>query len=192
MPTRWLEKVQQRLRSLFHREDADYELDDELRDHIEQKTQLYVSQGIAPAEARRRALIDLRGVERVKEDCRDARGTRWLDDLAHDARYAFRVMRKSRGFTLIVIVTLALGIGATSGVFSVVNGVLLQPLPYDHPEQLVALSESKLNFTSGSIPYPNFRDWEKNNTTFSSMAISRPYSYTLTGTGEPNGCRRAW
>ena len=185
MPTRWLEKVQQRLRSLFHREDADYELDDELRDHIEQKTQLYVSQGIAPAEARRRALIDLRGVERVKEDCRDARGTRWLDDLAHDARYAFRVMRKSRGFTLIVIVTLALGIGATSGVFSVVNGVLLQPLPYDHPEQLVALSESKLNFTSGSIPYPNFRDWEKNNTTFSSMAISRPYSYTLTGTGEP-------
>ncbi len=186
MPSaRWIEKMQQRLRSLFHREDADYELDDELRDHIEQKTQLYVSQGIAPAEARRRALLELRGVERVKEACRDARGTRWLDDLVHDLRYALRMLRKSPGFTLIVILTLALGIGATSGVFSVVNGVLLQPLPYAHPEQLVSLNESKLNFTQGSIPYPNFKDWQKNNTTFSSMAISRPFSYTLTGTGEP-------
>jgi predicted permease len=185
MPTRWLEKLQHRLRSVFHREDADYEMNDELRDHIEQKTQLYISQGLSADEARRRAHLELRGIERLKEECRDARGTRWLDDLAHDVRYALRVLRKNPGFALIVILTLALGIGATSGVFSVVNGVLLQPLPYAHPEQLVSLSESKLNFTRGSIPYPNFKDWQKNNTTFSSMAISRPFSYTLTGTGDP-------
>jgi predicted permease len=173
------------MRALFHREDADYELDDELRDHVAQKTQLYISQGHAPVEARRRALIELHGVERLKEECRDARGTRWRDDLAHDVRYALRMLRKNPGFAVIVILTLALGIGATSGVFSVVNGVLLQPLPFAHPEQLVTLNESKLNFSRGSIPYPNFLDWQKDNTTFSSMALSRPFSYTLLGSGEP-------
>jgi predicted permease len=183
--TRWLDKLPLKFHSLFHRADADYELNDELRDHIEQTTASNISRGLSPAEARRHAILSLGGIAKRTEECRDARGTRWLEDLAHDVRYALRMLRKDPGFAAIVILTLALGIGATSGVFSVVNSVLLQPLPYAHPEQLVALSESKLNFTSGSIPYPNFKDWQKNNTTFSSMAISRPYSYTLAGTGEP-------
>jgi predicted permease len=185
MQLRWMEKLRLRLRSVFHREDADYELSDELRDHIEQKTQLYVERGLSREEAHRQALLEFRGVERTKDECRDARGTRWLDDLAHDVRYALRMLRKNPGFAAIVILTLALGIGATSGVFSVVNGVLLEPLPYAHPEQLVALSESKPNFATGSIPWPNFVDWKRDNTTFSSMAISRPYSFTLSGRGEP-------
>src|SRR5580698_4421800 len=182
---RWIEKLQMRLRSVFHSEDADYELSDELRDHLEQKTQLYVGRGMTREEARRQAQLEFGGIAKRTEECRDARGMRWLDDLAHDIRYALRMLRKNPGFATIVILTLALGIGATSGVFSVVNGVLLQPLPYAHPEQLVSLSESKPNFATCSIPWPNFVDWKKNNTTFSSMAISRPYSFTLTGTADP-------
>jgi hypothetical protein len=185
MPTRWLEKLQHRLRSVFHREDADYELGDELRYHIEQKTQLLVGRGISPEEARRQAMLEFGGVAKRTEECRDARGTRWLDDLTHDVRYALRMLRKNPGFALIVILTLALGIGATSGVFSVVNGVLLQPLPYAHPEQLVTLYQSWPQFATGSLSYMNFKDWRKDNTTFSSMALTRGYAYTLTGAGEP-------
>jgi predicted permease len=182
---RWFEKVRHTVRSLFHREDADYELNDELRYHIEQKAALFAAEGLTPEEAHRRAMLELHGVERTKEECRDARGTRWLDDLSHDVRYALRMLRKNPGFATIVILTLALGIGATSGVFSVVNGVLLQPLPYPHAEQLVTLYQSWPQFATGSISYMNFKDWKKDNTTFSSLALSRPHAYTLSGAGEP-------
>ena len=86
--------------------------------------------------------------------------------------------------------TLALGIGANTALFSVVNGVLLNPLPYPHPEQLVWLAESKPNFATGSISFPNFQDWQKNNHTFTSMGLSRGYSYNLTGLGEARAVAR--
>src|SRR5262249_22063853 len=104
-------------------------------------------------------------------------------------RFGWRTLRNSLGFTAIAILTLALGIGANTSVFSVVNSVLLNPLPYPHAEQLVAIHESKPNFKSGSIPYPNFRDWQKSNPSFSAMAIARGYAYTLTGRGEPEQIR---
>ena len=94
------------------------------------------------------------------------------------------MLRKSPGFTTIAILTLALGIGANTAIFSVVNGVLLNPLPYPHPEELVTLHESKPNFNTGSISYPNFLDWQKENHTLSAMAVSRSYSFSLTGLGE--------
>ena len=186
---RWLDKLTLFARSLFHRADADFELDDELRFHLEQKTLTYISEGLPEQEAHRRALLDFGGLAKRTEECRDARNVRFLDDLSHDIRYALLMLRKNPGFALIVILTLALGIGATSGVFSVVNGVLLQPLPYAHPEQLVTLGESKPNFANGSIPWPNFVDWQKNNTTFTAMAIARPFTFTLTGTGQPERVR---
>jgi predicted permease len=107
-----------------------------------------------------------------------------MHKLWQDVRYGLRVLRKDLSFTAIAVLTLALGIGAVSGVFSVIDRVLLNPLPYPHPEELVALHESKTNFSSGSIPYPNFVDWKKRNRTFADMALSRRYSYTLTGLGE--------
>ena len=94
------------------------------------------------------------------------------------------MMRRAPGFTAIAVLTLALGIGANSSLFSVVNGVLLNPLPYPHPEQLVTIHESKANFKSGSISYPNFLDWRRENRTFSAMAVSRSSSFSLTGLGE--------
>src|SRR6202451_2212607 len=104
--------------------------------------------------------------------------------LIQDLRFGTRTLRKNPGFTAIAVLTLALGIGANTSLFSVVNGVLLNPLPYPHPEQLVTLHESKPNFKTGSISYPNFRDWQKDNHTFSSMAVSRSYSFSLTNLGE--------
>ena len=102
----------------------------------------------------------------------------------NDLRFALRQLGKNPGFTVVVVLTLALGIGANAALFSVVNGVLLNPLPYPQPEQLVSLHQSKPNFPTGSIPYPNFRDWQKENQTFSGMAIGRSFSANLIGAGE--------
>src|SRR5882757_8704759 len=107
-----------------------------------------------------------------------------MTGLPQDLRYAVRQFFKMPGLTAVLIITIALGIGANTALFSVVNGVLLNPLPYPQPDQLVALRESKPNFEWGTIPYPNFRDWQKDNRTFSSMAVWRNYAFSLTGTGE--------
>jgi predicted permease len=104
--------------------------------------------------------------------------------LIQDFRYALRTLWKSPGFTMVAGLTLALGIGANTALFSVVNGVLLNPLPYSLPQQLVTLHESKQNFEQGSISYPNFRDWQKENHTFSAIAVFRSYAFSLTGSGE--------
>src|SRR3712207_1672273 len=104
--------------------------------------------------------------------------------LLQDIRYGRRVLWKKPGFTGAALVTLALGIGANAALFSVVNGVLLNPLPFPQSEQLVSLHQSKPNFDTGAIPYPNFQDWQKENQTFSAMAISRGASFALVGGGE--------
>src|SRR5690348_18355647 len=106
-----------------------------------------------------------------------------MNTLLQDIRYGLRMLAKAPGFTVLAVLTLALGIGANTALFSIVNGVLLNPLPFPHPEQLVTLHESKPNFPTGSISYPNFRDWQKENHTFSGMAIARGFSFNLTGNG---------
>ncbi len=107
-----------------------------------------------------------------------------MGTLFDDVRYGLRMLRKCPSFTAVAVITLALGIGANTALFSVINGVLLNPLPFHDPNQLVALSESKPNFAQGSISYPNFRDWQKDNHTFSAMAIAREAGFSLTGLGE--------
>src|SRR6185295_3524186 len=101
-----------------------------------------------------------------------------------DLRLGLRMLMKNPGFSAVVVMTLALGIGANVALFSVVNGVLLNPLPFPQPEQLVTLDQSKPNFETGAVPYPNFRDLQKENKTFTAMAISRGFSYSLIGAGE--------
>jgi putative ABC transport system permease protein len=107
-----------------------------------------------------------------------------MSGLLQDLRYAVRQSFKAPGLTAVLIITVALAVGANTALFSVVNGVLLNPLPYPQPDQLVALRESKPNFDWGTIPYPNFRDWQKDNRTFSAMAVWRSYAFSLTGVGE--------
>ena len=173
-----------RLQSLLRRRALDLDMDEELHAHIQNRADDLQRSGMPRPAAERRARIEFGGTERYKEEIRETVGTHFLEALLQDLHFGFRMLRKSTGFTLVAVLTLALGIGANTALFSIVNGVLLNPLPYPQPEQLVTLHESKPNFRTGSISYPNFRDWQKDNQVFSAMAVSRGTGYILTGLGD--------
>src|SRR6187402_2220355 len=147
-------------------------VNEELECHIAMHVEEKVRAGISPEEARRQALVELGGVAQTAEAYREREGLPWLEELGQDVRFALRMLVKHPAFTLIAVVTLALGIGANTILFSVVNGVLLNPVPFPHPEELVMVHAAKPHFDEGSISYPNFRDWQKDNSTLAAFAVS--------------------
>ena len=180
-----LRSALQRILNLFRRPHLERELDAELSSHLEHHIDDNLRAGLAPGEARRAALLKLGGLEQTKEAVRRQRSLPFFETLLHDLRYAFRMLRHNPGFTAAAVIVLALGIGANTALFSIVNGVLLRPLPYPQAGQLVTLRESKPNFATGSISLPHFLDWQKDNRTFASMAAMRGgRSLVLTGLGE--------
>ena len=147
---------------LTRRKQMEVQLEKEMRFHLDEHTNELVAHGVAPEEARRRARLTLGGPEQVKENCRDARGTRWLEDVIQDIRFALRMLRKNPAFAAIALLTLALGTGATTVMFTVVNGVLLKPVPYPHPSKLVDMQEKTDQATRfgnlWAFAYPNYLD----------------------------------
>jgi predicted permease len=161
---------------LWRRRKLEEQLDKELRFHLDQHASDLIARGHDPEEARRQARLALGGPEQVKEECRDARGTRWLEDLWQDFRYALRTLRNRPGFAAVALLTLALGTGATTVMFTVINGVLLKPLPYAEPDKLVSLEEQ----TDWSTPfgnrwtltYPNYLDCKRESRSLAMAAWS--------------------
>jgi predicted permease len=180
-----------RLRALFRKNEIENELDEELRFYMENQTEVYVAQGMSPEEARAATLREFGGVEQAKEQCRDARGVSLIEELWQDLRYGARTLLKKPGFTAVAVITLALGIGANSAIFSVVNSILLRTLPYKEPQRLMMVWTriTQLESTSGQTQFANsatdFIEWRNQNQSFEQIAAFCNHNFNLSGGGEP-------
>ncbi|HEY6403998.1 MAG TPA: ABC transporter permease, partial [Blastocatellia bacterium] len=174
-----------RLRALLRKSEVERELDEELRYHIEQQVEQNIRLGMSPEEARQAALKSFGGVEQAKDRSRDARGVRWIEDLWQDLRYGARMLMKNPGFTTVAVLTLALGIGANTAIFSVVNGVLLKSLPFPESERLIEVTESTKDEPEMMVAYPNYLDWRARQTVFEDLAARVNSGGVLYGGGEP-------
>jgi putative ABC transport system permease protein len=172
---------------MLRRERLDQDLDEEMRSHLEMRAADNRAAGMSPEEARREAQKRFGNTTLLKEDARNADIVGWLDAAARDFRYALRMLRRSPGFTAVAVLTLALGIGANTAIFSVVNSVLIRPLPYHDPAGLVMVWENDSLHPNphNTVSPPNFLDWQSRNTVFSGMAYIFDERDSLTGNGEP-------
>jgi predicted permease len=180
----WIRTLLSRCAALGGGKKLDADLDEELGAHIELAIAENLRNGMSAAEARSEALRAFGGVTQTREAYRVRRGLPWFAEIGRDLQFGFRQLRKAPGFAVTAILTLALGIGANVAIFSIVNGVLLNPLPFPQANELVALHESKPNFENGSISYPNFLDWRRENRSFSGMALARHYGFSMSGRGD--------
>jgi putative ABC transport system permease protein len=167
---KWIYGLPFRLRSLFSRQRVEQELGEELQYHVEQLTEAHLASGMKPEEARLAAVRAMQGIEQKKEECRDVRGVAWLENLLRDLHYAFRMLRRSPVFTAVAILSLALGIGANTAIFGLINSLLLRPLPVPQPDRLRVLylnrGPSPPQF---AITYPLFDALKDHNPVFKAL-----------------------
>jgi predicted permease len=186
-----LRQAWQRVRSFFAKEPLDHDLDAEMAAHLEFATEENMRGGMSAEEARRRALIRFGGVVQAKEQHRETRGLPWLDVLVQDLRYTFRTLRKDRAFTVVAVLILALGIGANVAVFSVVDTILLRPLPFGNPQRLTWIADltGKSGASSQTYSVDAYDEFRAQNRSFQDVtgyfAFSSNDNYKLTGNGEP-------
>lgn len=187
-----LRALRLRARALLRRGVAEDELGEELRFHIEMEAARLEREGLTPEEARRTALVLFGGVERFKEQTRDAWGTRIVEDTMQDLKYGLRMIVKNPVFSAVAIITLALGIGANTAIYTVVESVLLEPLPFEEPDELTLLwtRNDEQNQDKYMVSPMDFDDWRNMNRTFESMAAYWPTTGTITEVGgDPTGVR---
>jgi predicted permease len=168
----WLSGLYRRVRALLRSESIHREIDEEMRFHIDMRTEENMRRGMTPGEARRDAERRFGRLTRVKEQGYEVRGGRWLETFWQDCRYGARSLRKSPGFTFVAVLTLALGIGANTAIFSVVNAVLINPLPYHQPDRLVQFWETNplKNWTQATVAPANLFDWQEQSQSFTEIA----------------------
>jgi putative ABC transport system permease protein len=177
-----------RLRAMFQRQSMETELDDELRVHLERQVEKYVQSGLPAEEARRRVRLEFGGLEQVKEECRDARGVNFIETTLQDIRYGARKLARSPGFTAVAVATLALGIGANTLIFSVVNAAVLHPLPFRNADRLVTqwATSPTIGYSGpGAFTDRGYMEWRDQNRVFSAIGAFRGQPSNLTGVGEP-------
>jgi putative ABC transport system permease protein len=178
----WITTLASRTRTWLSPRGVDQDFATELDSHLDMLTDENVRRGMPPEEARRAARIKLGGVTQLKETNRELRGLPFIETFFHDARYALRMLRKNPGFTAVAVLTLALGIGANTAIFSVVYAVLLKPLPYANPNQLVSAfaANTQEGVPEDGTSYPNFEEWRAQNHVFSELATINFHQLTLT------------
>ena len=190
-----LSSLFRRWRALTHKEELDQELEEEMQFHLDHEIEQNIKSGMSPGDARLAALKSFNRVDQSKEECRDARGVSVVENIVRDVSYSSRILLKNYAFTIVVILTLALGIGANTAIFSFANGILLRPLPYPDSDRLAAINETALKrgFESMSVSYPNYLDWKEQNTVFESMGtyFGGSARFALSGAGEPISIRGA-
>lgn len=179
--SRLLFKLKRRLRALFRKAEMERELDDELRFHLEKEIEQNLARGMDREEARWAALRSFGGVEQVKEESRDVRGVRLVEQFLQDMRYSLRVLIRKPGFTLTVIITLALGIGANTAIFSVVNAVLLRELPLKNPDEVMWVWSTRTDRDKAPFTLPDFLDYRDQNQTLDQVAAFSNVGLNLTG-----------
>ena len=175
-PGHWIYTLPLRLRSLLHWGRVEQEMAEELEYHLEMKVREYTASGMTPDEAYYAAMRAMGGLEQQKEKCRDARRVRWISEFLQDSRYAFRMLAKSPGFSAVVVLMLALGIGANTAVISVYETLIFKPLPFGQIDRLVEIPPG--------FNYPNYLDIRADNTVFSDVAAWMVSS--------PRGTQRQW
>ncbi len=179
-------EIWRRLAMLFRRDRFDRDLEEEMRSHVEMRAEENREDGMDADEARYAARRRFGNAALLKESSREAWGWRWLDSLAQDVRFALRTLRKYPAFAVVAVLTLGLGIGANTLVFSLLEAVVLRPLPYQEPDRLVMLWTVEAKSQRGmNTSYPDFRDWREQNRLFEGMAAFHGRSYNLTGDPEP-------
>ena len=180
--------IRRRVHSLLHDSSADAELQREIEIHIRQLTNEAVAAGMPEVEARAMALREFGPIDRIKEKCRETRHVSWIQDFAQDLRYGVRMVRESPGFAAVAVLTLALGIGSNTAIFSIVDAVLLRSFPYPDPNQLVLMFDvpQKRPDALSGISYRDFTECGEQNHVFSEMAGNTFHDLTLTGAGEPS------
>ena len=172
-----ISRVRALWRNVFSKSRVEDDLDEHVRSYADLLAAEKMKAGLSPAEARHAALVELGGIERVKDEVRDVRSGALLDTTARDLRYAARTLIRRPGFTIVAVTALALGTGATTAIFSVVNGVLLRPLPYADPDRLVVLLHDARNPVSPA----NYLDWKRQSTVFSSMGAAEVWVGNVSG-----------